>query len=447
MTGYGYRYDYSKTMMMKLFLSLPNVRDGGSVVNCTFEKALDVIRQTDALTLGAPKILYLVGWQYNGHDDRYPAFFEVNPALKRDCDPDARASLLWLIGEAKKYHTIVSLHVNFTDAYEDSPLWDTYVRAGALIRGRDGKPVPIEEYNGRPCYKVSVREEMDAGLFRERFDRLCRLVPLTEIGTVHADNFLACYNEAPEVDISDMQDARDSMIDYIRGLGIDVTSEFPYREGPSGRDSYSHSCMRAPSYPIRCLGRIPAVWWLDNMTDEDYLTLPPAYFGGGMSHNPAYADAFYGNIHGEELWSGERLASGAWAGEFLRQFAMIQLPYFYLCLHDRLRIENSEDGSKTAFFSDGIVSEGRGCRVTENGRVLKTDRYASLPVTWRKDACLIYSDDTAEREYFLPGMTDGEKRVSLVTPEGLLSRGTVRVSEGRAVLEVEGGTAVLAEGF
>ena len=60
MTEYGYSFDYSKTMMMKLFLSSPNVRGGGSYVNCTFEKALEVIRQTDALTLGVPKIIYLV---------------------------------------------------------------------------------------------------------------------------------------------------------------------------------------------------------------------------------------------------------------------------------------------------------------------------------------------------------------------------------------------------
>ena len=43
-------------------------------------------------------------------------------------------------------------------------------------------------------------------------------------------------------------------------------------------------------------------------------------------------------------------------------------------------------------------------------------------------------------------MTDGEKRVSLVTPEGPVPRGTVRVSEGRALLGAEGGTAVLVEG-
>ena len=63
MTEYGYNFDYSKTMMMKLFLASADTKNGGSHVNCSFEEALGVIRKTDSLTLGAPKILYLVGWQ------------------------------------------------------------------------------------------------------------------------------------------------------------------------------------------------------------------------------------------------------------------------------------------------------------------------------------------------------------------------------------------------
>ena len=43
------------------------------------------------------KIIYLVGWQYNGHNDKYPAFFEVNRALKWLQDKDAMESLLWLM--------------------------------------------------------------------------------------------------------------------------------------------------------------------------------------------------------------------------------------------------------------------------------------------------------------------------------------------------------------
>ena len=79
------RYDYTKTMMMKLFMARPDGR-GGSVVECDVERAMAIVRQVDALTLGVPKIIYLVGWQFDGHDDKYPAFDEVNPALKRQED-------------------------------------------------------------------------------------------------------------------------------------------------------------------------------------------------------------------------------------------------------------------------------------------------------------------------------------------------------------------------
>jgi hypothetical protein len=49
-----------------------------------------------------PQVLYLTGWQYNGHDSKYPAWEEVNEALKRDEDATALESLRWLISEARK---------------------------------------------------------------------------------------------------------------------------------------------------------------------------------------------------------------------------------------------------------------------------------------------------------------------------------------------------------
>ena len=50
MTEYGYSFDYSKTMMMKLFLSSPNVRENSTYVNCTFAEALEVIRKNTGET-------------------------------------------------------------------------------------------------------------------------------------------------------------------------------------------------------------------------------------------------------------------------------------------------------------------------------------------------------------------------------------------------------------
>ena len=85
-----FKHDYSQCMMMKLKMADPD-RKGGSDVHCNCEQALEIIRQTDNLTLGVKKIIYLVGWQYNGHDDKYPSFFEVNEGIKRKCDAVARA--------------------------------------------------------------------------------------------------------------------------------------------------------------------------------------------------------------------------------------------------------------------------------------------------------------------------------------------------------------------
>ena len=93
-------HEYHQTLMMKLFLSdvepekgedkQVKIRDKGkSKVVLDFEQALEIIRKIDNLTLGIPKIIYLVGWQYNGHDSKYPAWGEVNPELKRPQDKTA----------------------------------------------------------------------------------------------------------------------------------------------------------------------------------------------------------------------------------------------------------------------------------------------------------------------------------------------------------------------
>jgi hypothetical protein len=47
----------------------------------------------DHLTLGLPKIVYLVGWQFSGHDSKYPSWGVVNESLKRPQDATALGSL------------------------------------------------------------------------------------------------------------------------------------------------------------------------------------------------------------------------------------------------------------------------------------------------------------------------------------------------------------------
>lgn len=362
-----FSYDYTKTMMMKLKMADPD-RKGGSTIYCNAEKALEIIKGVDKITLGIKKIIYLVGWQYLGHDDKYPAFFDVNKGIKRPNDKTSYDSLIWLMNEAKKYNTVVSVHINFTDAYADSPLFDEYVKANALIRTASGKPAKIEKYNGKVCYKISYKEEWESSLFKKRVDKFLSLFPIETAGTVHVDNFQCYVNRAPFVSAEEMQYYRNLMIDYLREKGIDITSEFTYREGKGsvllyGRITRDFTPTR---YPIALLNRIPAVWWADKMTIEEYFAYYPHVWGGGLPKNEKARNMFYGNIHGEDAFLKEN-----WQEQFTREFCMINLPFFYLNAKKRVGFTDSRRSAVT--YSDGTVSSADGTIISGGMKVKDKD--------------------------------------------------------------------------
>lgn len=362
-----FSYDYTKTMMMKLKMADPD-RKGGSTIYCNAEKALEIIKGVDKITLGIKKIIYLVGWQYLGHDDKYPAFFDVNKGIKRPNDKTSYDSLIWLMNEAKKYNTVVSVHINFTDAYADSPLFDEYVKANALIRTASGKPAKIEKYNGKVCYKISYKEEWESGLFKKRVDKFLSLFPIETAGTVHVDNFQCYVNRAPFVSAEEMQYYRNLMIDYLREKGIDITSEFTYREGKGsvllyGRITRDFTPTR---YPIALLNRIPAVWWADKMTIEEYFAYYPHVWGGGLPKNEKARNMFYGNIHGEDAFLKDN-----WQEQFTREFCMINLPFFYLNAKKRVGFTDSRRSAVT--YSDGTVSSADGTIISGGMKVKDKD--------------------------------------------------------------------------
>lgn len=49
---YDFYHDYSKCMLMKMFLAKPDIKRGGSKVYINFEKALDMIKKIDNITQG-----------------------------------------------------------------------------------------------------------------------------------------------------------------------------------------------------------------------------------------------------------------------------------------------------------------------------------------------------------------------------------------------------------
>ncbi|MFH0758713.1 MAG: endo-alpha-N-acetylgalactosaminidase family protein, partial [Bacteroidota bacterium] len=147
---------YQNKTFVRTFLD----RRGGTDEEITFDEVLDRIREFAAQTDSAACVMYLLGWQYTGHDTGYPSVAEVNQNL------GGYDRLVHLIGEARKYNVVVTFYDNYDDAYPDHPEWDPDVICidpqGNLMRGG--------AWDGSQSYLISpYKYAIKSGLDRVRF--------------------------------------------------------------------------------------------------------------------------------------------------------------------------------------------------------------------------------------------------------------------------------------
>ncbi len=396
---FKFNYDYSISMVMKLGMAVPDKENPGkSKVLLTFENALEYIKKIDNITQGITKIYYLVGWQYLGHDDKYPDFFEVNEALKRDEDETAWDSFKWLSDESKKYNSVISVHINFNDAYDNAPSFNDFVKAGALIRKKNGRLHAIEKYNGRKCYKTCYKAYFESGLFKRQFDRFVDTFPfIAEAGTIHVDNFQCYKNYAPYVSIKEMQNARRKMIEYVKSKGIDITSEFTYKEDERllnrpifglPRDHYKSSSMDT-------LGLIPMSWWCYRITDKEFIDISPKVYCGGEIREKTPNNIFYGNMHGEDI---VKTDNDNWSSDFINRFATYQVPGHFLNSLKRIKI-CGKGSNKYCEFSNGVISYSKGRKITKNGKLIKDGDNLFLPFIHSDSTYIAYSKNGDCRDW------------------------------------------------
>jgi len=200
----------------------------------TFEEGLEVIKRVYHLTCGTPQIVLLTGWQFEGHDSKYPSWACVNKHLKRSQDETALESLRWLIREAREYNCLATLHINMFDAYEDSPLFDQYAAKDILARDKDGKLIVGNRWSGMDCYHVSYTQEWKHGLAQRRIDDLLDMIPeIRENHCVYVDAMLGARKAdqqgpiSPYLGYSKEEEARTmrKIFRYWRDREIDVAGE------------------------------------------------------------------------------------------------------------------------------------------------------------------------------------------------------------------------------
>ena len=385
-----YMLSYQDKMLMKFFMASKN-NGGGTTVRMTFEDALENIKAIDNITRGIEKIVYLVGWQYDGHDSKYPAMAEINAALKRPQDESARDSWLWLQEEALKYHTYVSIHTNINDAYEDSPLYISYLRNDLLVRNADGSILTTTETG----HKVLLTKEWEKGWLQKRIDDVTEFLNLSASKTVHLDVFLP--EESPYHGISreeELQVLR-KVVRYWHDKGVDITVETWHNLGQR---------------PDPMFGLIPAVWWND-MTKNELATISPSLATGGrIFPGWDYYDKYPGppqiqdlcflfgeNMHGEDIVFKETDFE-----TFQFRFCVGTLPWAYYNTH---KVESFDQNAKVVTYSDGLVADAVAKRVTKNGRLIRQGNDMLIPAVWVKESreLIAYSENGyAEMEWTLP---------------------------------------------
>lgn len=419
-----YINDYTQCMFMKFDVAYPDNKGGSNVV-MNYEQALDNIKKIDAVTRGVKKIVYLVGYQYNGHDTGYPALSLFNKALKREQDATPRASYLWLKKEAAKYNTIVSVHTNLNDAWMSSPLWHTYYKNDLLCKNSDGSLVAYG--TNKDMYRVNLVKEWKLGYLQKRIDEATEQLDLKSGGTVHLDVFHPEPSPYHNVTMEDVNVVLRKVLRYWRDKGVDVTSEDLWNWDHSRTD---------PFFGLR-----PAVWW-NNLSEDEHVKVRPQLSAGGecgfvgLPPSQDLGFLFGNNMHAEEL-----VHPGMSFKEFKKQFCEKSLQYFFLNKHE---LVNYDKANKIAYYSDGVVVSWNDRSVKQNGNLLRQNGDILLPAVWitgHKELIAYSEGGYTNKTWKLPDDWSKVQTVTTrpITENGLGESQTYNVVNGSLTLSMAAG--------
>lgn len=431
----AYRHPYHQTLVIKIFMA----RKTEPRALLTTDDTLEVIRKLHNLTQGIPTIAYLVGWQYEGHDSKYPAWFEVNRKIKGPEDADAKSSLLRLMREARRYSTVVSTHINMCDAYENSPLWEEYRKKDLLIREADGSLTKGGIWDGEQSYLVCKVREWESGLARRRIDQFLEMLPIAETGTVHIDVFQP--NESPYHKITEADDARGmtEILKYWRSRGVDVTKEYFHHE---------------------FAGLVPMAWHF-NLEEQDRLQYPASFACGGgsawnsragrgsawMGRRPG-AGCLYPQVWGQSMYGEPEIMEDSQGLKgVLDEFCLKTLPWYLMNRREIQEHRQTRDIYEVV-FSGNLRSSvekngGRYC-LKEDDRVLVDGNDLCVPALWLEAGCIAYSRSGCSREWELPPNWKGigKADVFAVEIEGNRLVETAAIRDRRINVTLQPGKAV-----
>jgi len=369
---YPYQKDLSQTLTFKIMLRCALPTD---VSNLDMSLVANYLRQIDCITRGMPKIVILGGYQSGGHDHTYPWWTPVDSSFTAPGRLKGKAALLWLMNEAKKYHTTCTVHVNPFDAYMDSWKWNTYVNDDLLCKNVNDSLVKGGVWWGRQSYMVNMVNEWNAGVTQQRVDDLLNDLPLIqEAGVLYFDN-LTQYPSSPKhgVTQADQISAIKRTAQYLKeNYNIQLIGEYAdpnlYGYDALGvtwdwNASLTVNQMEVPAY-IACGGR--------NLCHDDLL-------GNTNDISKRRLQVFGSSIQLEDIQFQND------PSKVVREFTHHTLVYFYLNRLLRKTLTTSGQYGMTLTFSDSVASKWESDnvhRLYRDGKLMKENYDVFMPVYW-----------------------------------------------------------------
>ena len=393
---------YHDSAVYKILIKYKDVKH----VRTTLDQAMDYIRAIHDYSGGMHQIVYLVGWQYDGHDSKFPSWGNVGEQCKSSFSQDPRTSLRMMMREARKYNADVSLHINMNDAYTNSPLWSAYVENNLLCRDAKGNLVKGRVFGGEQSYPISHLKEWRSGFAKKRILELLELLPeLKDTKTIHIDALFGNQSPGDQITFNDDIAAIDECTKYWHELGFDVTTEF--------LTAYDQ------------IGYFPYIYHL-NLDERHKVLYPPSLICGGTGYSLRSRADYYnkpwqntmpnaGCIY-EEAWGtahwGDRMGPFRPSGTFLGNLFHTIILYAYY--NKSYPVKHCVDREAyTVERANGVVStvrmKDRALAVTDNSRTVVADHDFFLDFPDNGGKILAFSENGCDRTFKLPPLYAGVK--------------------------------------
>jgi len=433
----SYHRSYHDAAVYKIFLK----RKSDACPLTTLDQVMETVRAFHDISGGIPQVVYLVGWQADGHDSKYPDWSHVGVHCRSSYSDDPVQSLRKIMTEAHTYNAAISLHVNMNDAYTNSPLWQTYLDGDVLCRQKDGSFLPTGVWDGEASYGISHVKEWRSGLAQKRILSLLALLPeLKESKTIHIDALYGLPSERDGLTAEADKIGINEIVDFWHEQGLDVTTEF------------------LPSFDQ--IGYFPMVYHIN--TDERHrLLYPPKLLcGGDADWNTRNSVDYYVSSWGANMPAGGCVYEEAW-GEghwgdltgpcvqdmrgFLNRFFNHTALFVY---YNRSRPVRHVVDEKyyTVTRANGVEAcvrmSDRALVVTDRGRKVVSQGDFFLDYPHGGGIILAYSTNGCNREFELPlGWESSEQLVGTQYPSRQMR--TYSIVGKKIFLRLAAGTSVV----